>query len=498
MSMFELESGPRNINGGAIRYQITQLPPRTGAVGGTRPGVSGATAANVIFIWDEDTLHWLPSMSYFSIRAHFVNPNSGSPIALARTAGIGYCDAWPAALFSQIQYFLDSNTVENLQYPPQVEAAQMYSSVDNTWLKSFGSAQGAGEALTTRILNSSQFGTAGAGASNYNEIVATWRPPLSIFDVPSALPPRAQHNITFTWAANAELQMVEALSAVTTASNFNVIIDEFLFYKANVVPDASIPLPMNGYIELNPIQVNLYVINGGNVLNQGVPIPPTTTRILVGCQDGNSANSLQHGNSVKPITSFAAAFSNGATDQSAYLSNFYINFPELGFSFPQPQYTFTAGSAAGSKSDWHRGYADFIQYCRGCSGGTEGSVPMGTFDFGIGSFVVAPLASTPGATVGDPNNPQQAWLATVSGSAVSLTQANQTAAWGWLGRCPGPILAVPVLRQPDRFVSNAQIYLTLSSTATQVNVFVFSSFTKGLMVESDGAGKYHYTLVDGL
>lgn len=499
MASFDLPDGPRSINGGACRYNIVQMLPRTAAVSGTRPGVTGATQGLMTFQWDEDILWWVPSLSYFEIRAHMVNPNSGSPIALARTAGIAYVDCWPAALFSQIQYYVNNGSVDLLQFPPQAEAATLYSSVDRTYLQSSASAQGAGEALTTRILNSSQFGTAAAGAANYNEIVATWRPALSIFDCPHALPPGAAHRVDFTWSPSGEINMIEALASVTTASNVNVIIDAFYFYKATLVPDASVPLPMHGFIELNPIQVNNYQINGGTTLNQNVTIPPTTTRILVAFQDNNVANSLAAGqNGLKPITSFAAAFSNGATDLSAYIQNLYVNMTDLGYQFPNPQYTLTAGSAAGAKSDWDRAFQDWITYCRGCSGGYEGSVPFGAFDTGIGAAVVAPLASTPNASFGDPANYEQAWIASVSAGAVSATQANQTALWGWLGRCPGPIFAFPVVRPPDRFVSNAQLNLTLSGSATSVNVFIFSSYTKGLAVENDGTGKYRYTLVDGL
>ena len=497
MAAFEIPEGPRSINGGACRYNIVQMLPRTAAVSGTRPGISGATQGLMTFDWNEDILWWLPSMSYFEIRAHMAVPTT--LVSLARTAGIAYVDCWPAALFSQIQYYVNGGSVDLLQFPPQAEAASLYSSVDKTWLKSSGSAQGAGEALTTRILNSSQFGTASASTSNINEIVATWRPPVSIFSCPHCLPPGAQHKVDFTWSPTGEINMIESLASVTTASNVQVYIDSFYFYKATLVPDASIPLPMRGYIELNPMQINTYQITGGTTLNQNVTIPPTTTRILVGFQDNNVANSLAAGqNGLKPITSFAAAFSNGATDLSAYIQNLYVNMPDLGYQFPNPQYTLTAGSATGAKTDWDRAFQDWLCYTRGLSGGFEGSVPFGAFDTGIGAAVLAYLASTPGATFGDPNNDQQAWIASVATTAVSLTQSNQTALWGWLGRCPGPIFAFPVVRPPDRFVSNAQLNVTLSGSATSVTCFIMSSYTKGLAVEADGSGKYRYTLVDGL
>jgi hypothetical protein len=497
MSAFEIPEVPRSINGGAIRYDMRQLFPTTAAISGTRPGVSGATTGITTFLWNDSNLYWVPALSYFNLRGHFLD---GSGHALDRTSGISYADNWPATLFQQIQIFMNSQSVELLQNPPQADTAILYSTVDRTWLKSFGSAQGVGEALTTRQLNSAQFGTAAVSATNYNEVVATWRPNLSVFDCSYGICPGAQWRVDFSWSNTAEQNLIESIASKIAGTDYTFTLDEFTLYKCTIVPDPTVPIPMKALIEINPVQVNVYQITSGNTGQFNVPLPATGNRMLIGFQDNNSANNLAAGqNGIIPITSFAAAFSSGATDFTSYIQNLYVSFPELGYQAPNPTYNLTAGSAAGAKSDWNRAYGDWVAICRGASGGYEGSVAFGTNDIGIGAAVLRPLETvTPVMTIGDPSNSDQNWSVSAATSAVAATFGNRTAMTGWLGRIPGPIFAFPIIRPPDRLITNANVSVTLSGSVTSIQMFVITSWSGGIAIEKDEMGVDHFTVVRGL
>jgi len=497
MSSFEIPQDPRSLNGGAIHYDMRQMLPTTSFVSNSRPGVSGAATGITTFQWDDPALYWVPALSYFDIRGHFLD---GSGNALARSSYLGYADNWVSTMFQQIQVFLNSTSLELLQNPPQADTAIAYSSMDRTYLKSFASASGVGEGLMTRFLNSAQFGTAAVSTTNYNEVVATWRPSLSIFDCAYGIPPGAQWRMDFSWSNTAEQNMIESVAAKVAGTDYTFTIDAFYFYKATITPDPSIPLPMRSFIELNPVQVNVYTITGTNNAQLQVTLPYTANRMLIAFQDSNTSNSLAHGqNGLKPLTSFAGAFSNGATDFTAYVQNLYSNFLDLGYQAPNPTYTLTAGSSAGAKTDWERAYADWIAICKGSSGGYEGSVPFGAFDSGINAAVLRPLETiTPVMTIGDPNNDQQLWDASTATTAVAATNGNQTARWGWLGRCPGPIFAFPIVRPPETFVSRANVQITFSSAVTSVNMFVITSWTLGIAIEKDMSGKNVFTIVQGV
>lgn len=476
-----------------MKYDIRQIYPQTSAITNARPGVSGAATGQTTFQWQDDMLWWVPSLSYFNTRGHFLS-STGTALPRQTLPEIAYVDNWVSAMFSQVQIFCNSQSVEQLQNPPQADTACLYSSVDQTWLRSFGSASGVGEALTTRQLNSQQFGTAAPSANNYNEVVASWRPAISLFDTAHGIPPGAQWRVDLSWANNAEQLIIESMATALAGTDYTFVLDEFTFYKATLQPDISVPKPLGGYIELNPVQVNVYPLTGGNTLQVNVPLPATANRLLVCFQDNNSANSLAAGqNGLKPITSFAASFSSGATDLTSYIQNLYVSFPELGVQFPNPTY-----SLVNNKSEWQRAYADWIAICRGASGGYEGSVPFGTFDTGIGAAVLAPAASTARMTIGDPNNYQQNWTVTPATGAIANAFGNQTALWGWLGRCPGPIFAVPVVRPPDKLITNANLSLTLSSAVTSINVFVISSFSMGIACEQAPDGRYAFEIMRGL
>jgi hypothetical protein len=97
MASFELADGPRQVNGGCSRVLTQQLYPQTSAISGSRPGVSGASTGLTTFQWSDDVNWWVPSLSYFNVRGHFVD-FSGT-IGLAYQGSLGYCDNWVPTWF---------------------------------------------------------------------------------------------------------------------------------------------------------------------------------------------------------------------------------------------------------------------------------------------------------------------------------------------------------------------------------------------------------------
>lgn len=514
--MFELADGPRPTNGGTQRMQTVQLFPATAAISGTRPGVSGATTGQTTWMFTEDTYWWVPALSYFTIAGHFVDSTTG--FALPATTSLGYCDNWTSTLFQQIGYSLNSQTVELLQNPPISDTALVYSSCDRSWLKSFGTASGLGESLMTRIWNSSQFGTAAPGAANYNSVVATFRPALSIFDVAHGMPPGAQHRFDFSWSNVGEQAMIESFSGLFAGVDYNFLVDSFTFYKCSVMPDSSIPKPLGGYIELHPCQVNQYPLVQTTNFQQNVPLPATAERMLVVLQDNNQANQLGAGqNGLKPATDFHASLSVGAVPFSAYLTNAYMSWPELQTQAPNPTYSFVGENSAGARAEWQRAFQDYCAVTRGSSGGYEGSLPFGSFDLGLQGTtgqagnsitVVAPNAlPLPVFLAGNEDNDQRAIIitgatsllnATTGGGALTINGnvASQTALYGWLGR--KMMLAFPVIRPPDRLVTNANLTLQFSTAPTSAVVSVVTTYSMGIACELDANGRYQFEILRGL
>lgn len=490
--LFDLADQPRDINGGADSLTYTQMFPQTSAIGGTRPGVSGASTGVTTFQHQDSSRWWVPSQSYYVIRGHFLD---GAGNALARDSGISYCDNWVSALFSQIQYFVDSKSVELLQNLPVADTAMLYSTADRSYLKSFASASGVGESLVTRQLNSAQFGTAAVSPTNYNEVVATWRPACSLFDTPGALPPGGLWRCDFSWAANGEQEMIQStLGPAIAGVDFVFVLDEFTMYCCTVMPDPEILLPESGIVELSPYASNIYMLTGGNTLQANIPLQASTNRILICFQDNNVVNNLAAGqNGLKPVTQFTAAMSNGGADFSSYIQTMYISLPALGVQQPNPSYGLSAGDAAGAKSGWSRAYADWVNCCRGSSGGYEGSIPFGAYDSGIGAAVLEPLALTPVMQVGDPSNSGQAWLVSATGGAgAGATAANQTARHGWLG---SPIFGFPIVRPPGVGVNTANLNVTFSGNVTSGLIHVISLYSMALVVTRQQNGQYKYDIV---
>jgi hypothetical protein len=338
------------------------------------------------------------------------------------------------------------------------------------------------------------------------QIELVYRPPVSLFDA-KILPPGAMFRFDFNWASsgiNAFESPFGSLTWGTAAGNVQIKVNSFTFYKATVQP-GNIQLPMRGVIDLCPAVANQYFANGAQSLKQNITLPSTCNRILLVLQDtasttvSNAAvpanNWCGVGNGYNPATSFSDIFTiitagttgnnltyenvNGVTS----ISQLWISLPELGVQEPNPIYAFN-----GSPTDKMRAYSDFCHIVQGTAYQSEGSIPYGSDFYTNGVTIMAIDTTTPAnnlSQVGDPNNPQQYWyMITGAGiGTISVNSYNQTALWGWAGRCPGPIFAFPVVRPEGKPVSIGTLNMVFNDGVKSVTATLIASYSMAIVVE---------------
>jgi hypothetical protein len=514
-SVFDLSESLESINGGCARYDMSQMYPISGAINNSVVG-AGQASGLTTFQWQDNTW-WSPCQSYFILTCTF--SNYGTP---STSADCAYADNFAMTLFSQINTQINSRPLDTVNTPWLIDTALTYSNAHNNFLKTWGSLTRVGEPLSTRIRNTQR---------NGGVVQIVFRPPVSIFDV-KLLPPGAQYKIDFNWANNG-LNAFETINgSVTWGQTLNtdvsISISEFSFYKATVTPDASVPLPQRGVIDLSPCQSLQYFLNSGSVLKQNITLPSTTNRILIGFQDTNASSTVSTtppvdyicgiGNGYNPATSFSNIFTNVTSANPTFLNtvglqNLWLDLPELGIQEPKPIYNFSNGLL-----DYMRAYSDFCHVTQGTKNNEEGSIPFGSMSTIVGTTIIQPLVATNTTgtltavgqgtlQIGDLNNPQQYTYMPISvgpvGSTTTTTAAdgstyNQTARWGWLGRCPGPIFAFPVVRPPGKQVTTGTLNVTLAGNCTSLSATIMASYSMALVVEHRGDGYYNFDIIQGV
>lgn len=505
MALFQPPGSLATTSGGANSFTVVEQPPDQGAVSG-RPGVSSGASGDVLFTLRCDPRYWIPSETYFRIEGHFTIGDGsvaltwkGDTRIAANTdstanSNIAYCQNWPSALFQTCRVLLNGTMLEQCQYVAQTDMVATISAATKGWLDSYGSAQGIGEPFMTRLANSAQYpSSAAAGAANFQEVVATWRPPLSILNYPYAIKGN-QFRIIMSFAPQAEQQIIESIASRAPGTNYRFTIDKLSLMVATCTPDPSVAVPRRILIDLTPCATTLVALSATSGSSNNVSIPPTTFRLAYAFQDANSANSLAHGqNGLKPITDFALQFSNGATDNACGLTGFRWSSSQLGFSWPQPDYAFTN---PGSRADYERAYRDFIQTTQGDNDLSEGAIPFGNMDQsrGINAFVSTAVGTAPilAVSFADPANMgaynyQQLTAATLPSATY------YSAMYGWLGRWP--IICAPVVKpvgtnlaQIDVVTSFASLVGQASNTVTAVNMFVFAYYGAAAAIEYNADG----------
>lgn len=497
-SVFDLSETLESINGGCSRYDMSQMYPISGNIAGSIVG-AGQASGLTTFQW-QDSQWWSPCQSYFVLTCTFTQNGT------VTTANTAYADNFAMTLFSQINTQINSRPLDTVNTPWLIDTALTYSNAHNNFLKSWGSLTRVGEPLSTRIRNVKQ---------NSGVVQVVFRPPVSIFDV-KLLPPGAQYRVDFNWAANG-LNAFETIDTSVTwgtsgAAAVSISVSEFSFYKATVTPGNDVILPERGVIDLTPCIAMQYFLNSGSTLKQNITIPSTTNRILVGFQDTNTNNVVTTnppvdnivgvGSGYNPATSFTNIFTTGTgsnptfTSNTAGLLNLWLDLPELAIQEPKPLYNFSSGIL-----DYMRAYSDFCHVTQGTKLNEEGSIPFGSMATTAGTTIIAPSASGSGVAfqLGDLNNPQQfPYLAAGGSNVPSANVYNQTARWGWLGRCPGPIFAFPVVRPPGKTVSTGTLNVTTSASVTALSATVIASYSMAIIVEHQGNGYYSFNLIEGV
>lgn len=542
MSVFDLPQALSSINGSANKYNVDQLYPVSGNISNSYVG-SGSASGITKFQWSDSNLWWSPVLSYFQLQVTFLKGGNTTPVA---TDYVAYADNCVSTFWTNIQSQVGSKNLDLIDNVAVMDTALSYSNQTQNFLKTWASMSHIGEPFSTRLRNTTTNGTAGASME------FSFRPPLSLFQC-KCLPPGVQFTIQFNWAASAIgafESLYQDISIGTGAQQFQVRIDSFSFFKASLNPSPLAMLPQSGVIDLCPTVAQQYFSNNTNSLKQNITIPATTNRLLVVVQDINTQtntttaqvyNNCTPGAGLtgyNPITSFAAAYSNNSSTNtipfSIPLQNLYITLPELGVQLPSPIYNF---GSPGKIGDWVRAYTDWCAITQGLSDETKsiGSVPFGSFDISQPITQVIITATSPNAdacAAGDPSNPQQAtlyangttfttggsgaanytlapppfgsnsnvvYVASGSTSAAGPVNAfSQTNRYGWLGRCPGPIFAFPVVRPENKTVSTGTLNLTFAGSPASVVVTVLSTYSMAIQLTHLGNGLYEYNLVEGI
>lgn len=505
MSVFDLSETLESINGGAARYDMQQLYPISGNIAqNTVVGQGQASGLTTFQFQSGSSNWWSPCNSYFSLILTF------KEAGVTPTDAIAYADNFVCTLFSQLQSYVNSKPLDTINTPWLIDTALTYSNAKQNFIKTWGSLTRVGEPLTTRIRNLQQ---------NGGVVEVIFRPPISLFDV-KLFPPGAQFRVDFNWANNGINAFESIYKSVTWNTSFTdtaagsvcIGVSSFSFYMASVNPGQGITLPARGVIDLYPCSATQYFCNNNQYLKQNITLPSTTNKILIGFQDINTSkvttsppvdNICGVGNGYTPATSFTNIFTTGtaATDNQTFtsnttaLQNMWLSLPELGIQEPQPIYNFSG------IQDYMRAYSDFCHITQGSYHQNEGSIPFGSFATAAGVTIIAPSATGTGTAFqyGDLNNPQQyPYIAAGTTNVPASAVYNQTARWGWLGRCPGPIFAFPVVRPEGKTVSTGTLNVQMVGTPTSVSATVMASYCMAIALEHQGNGYYSYALIEGV
>jgi len=505
-NVFELPEQLESINFGVNRYDMVQMYPTTGAINGATVG-TGAASGLSTFQWQDSVNWWSPNQSYFHMQLTFIN-NAVTPIP---TRPLTYCDNFIMTLFTQIQSYIDSRPLDVVNVPHIIDTALTYSNAKQNFIKTWGSLTRIGEALSTRLRNVQ---------TNGGVVEVVFRPPLSIFDA-KLLPPGAQFRIDYNWAANGLLAFESVFRSVgwgatAVTTDVSITVNSFSFYKATVQPSPMVSLPQKGVVDLMPSSINQYFLNGTNAIRQNLTFPGTTNRVLICCQDVNTAavtttppvNLITGvGSGYQPATSFTAVFTNVGTanpnfTNTVQINQLYLSIPEIASTQPQPIYNFNNGVV-----DFMRAYSDFCHITQGTKNQDEGSVPFGNFYPTNGTTIISidtdvgssgTVLETPFFQQGDLNNPQQYLYMTSGATPADPDTYNQTARWGWLGRCPGPIFAFPIVRPENKPISTGTLNLTTSGNVQNASISVIATYSMAIVVELQPNGQYRYSLIEGV
>lgn len=533
-SAFDMPELLESLNKGVNRWNTDQMFPISGNMNGNAVG-SGNASGTTTFQFQDNVSWWSPKQSYFNLRLKFTVGNgglignnqniltsTGVTVPLANPDYVTYCDNFVCTLFTQIQSFINSQSVDIVTTPWIIDTALGYSKAHWNFIKTYANMTRMGEPLSTRLLNVTQ---------NGGIVEVAFRPCISLFDV-SLFPPGAQFRFDFIWAAsaiNAFESLLKTIQIGSSSGQYQILVQDFSFYKCTVQPSPNIHLPSRGVIDLCPAVANQYFAVNSTQLQQQITLPGTTNRILIVWQDlstnavtpavatsttisAPADNITGVGTGYTPATSFTTTFlkqNSGTANQTfsgntTKLTQLYIILPELGIQCPKPQYTFNIAD----NRDYIRAYSDWAHICQGTYDNMEGSLPFGNNDpsTGIALSVTGPTGVSLGvggvtSQPGDRENYQQLWSLNTALSAAGVVPSstlNQLSRWGWSGTRPGPIFAFPVIRPEYKHVSQGTLYATFNENVNNACATVIATYSLAIAVEDTGNGIYSYSMVTGV
>lgn len=506
-NVFQLNETLESINHGVDRFDLTQIYPISGNISNSVVG-SGQASGLTVFQFSDSNLWWSPANSYFSMSLTFNNLPADN---------VAYADNFICTLFTSIQSQLNSRTLDIINSPHIIDSALTYSNCNKNFLATFGSMTRVGEPLMTRIINTSSTG------ANSGVVEVIFKPPISLMDV-KLMPPGCEIKLIYNWVSSA-INAFECPTRSLTIGTGNstsgvagITVNGFSFYKATYHPSQLSHLPQKGVIDLFPSISNQYFLTTTSTLRQNLTLCGTTNKITVVFQDminisidgsaGTVDNTLTGvGNGFNPATSFSNQFSIlpsaviNPTNTATYsvLQQLYLNLPELGVQIPNgPVYNFDYAN-----TDMLRAYSDFCHYTQCVSSQREGNVQYGNNKVDKGTTLSYIDTAALGSCIvnrGNPYNPQQyEYISSVAPpSTLTTSSYSQTARYGWLGRCPGPIFIFPVVRPAGKMVSTGTLNITTTTNVAQVACTVICSYSMALVVELQPNGLYQYTIIEGV
>jgi len=455
-------------------------------------------------------------MSYFLIRFKIGVFNATPSFVDLTTQELTYVDNFASTLFDRVTTKIDSNEVDNMDNLGVIDTALHYSNCRHNFLKTFGSLTRIGEPLMQRLQN----------VKGTQSIECVFRPCCSLFDT-QLLPPGAQFQFQFNWATNA-LNCLEYITPTLASApvigkastNFNLRIDQFVFYKATLVPSPEHPLPDKGIIELTPSTISQTQVSGSSTVTHTFTVPGNTNRLMVVMRDVSMTYATSNadgypvgaGDARNPSTSWTLTPSSQLTSSAttAKLTKLTVNLPEIGQRLPDPTYT----PSWTSYEELLRMYADFVNTTQGTRNKSEGSIPFGRpvcgpveiVDISIAAdTAVMKLTNTTSlATTGDSHNIDQyklyrfqavEYVAGPPRAPVLATLATDylyTAINGW---CRRPTIVFPIVRPGNKHIGDVVLDASWDKPFAALEISIISTYSMALAVEHIGGGIYKYDLL---
>ncbi len=164
-----------------------------------------------------------------------------------------------------------------------------------------------------------------------------WRPPLSIMDIPYAIPGQAKHEFRFTPFSNGIYQKnaIESTLEGKEIADFSFKVKNMLFYAARC--EGPIVEMDQFFLDLTECRVQSSELTTKNRSQFSLDVSPSTHALTVAFQDGEvDTNTLYSQTKFKMRRGSSDVAQSALISQELGLTNFYIRYG--GLQKPQPDY----------------------------------------------------------------------------------------------------------------------------------------------------------------